>query len=349
MNCDPSVYTPNRPYPGGGVAPWMRRVISVKSLMPLVCLTTVLLCGRTTLASITGPYSADANTVHLYHFDEAAGATSTPNAGTAGNSAHAWNGSGGSPATPTDMLGATGYSASFGNAGDVQTPNAFGYDGDGNGVFEPDAGSSSLSPDGISDSDIVGPDGSFTLEILTKFTAGTSTTYREIMGSDNSSSERGLSFRITSSGILQFRDNNSEDTRVAAPVPTTGAHAFDNDSWFHIAYAYDADGVNGPGTGTGRLFWTKVSDSATSANLLSKQTLSTNSGNPIIPVSFANGPLVFGGENRSGNGASLQGLIDEVRVSNIARGHKDFFFVPEPATGILVGMAGLALLLSGRR
>jgi hypothetical protein len=300
----------------------------IVALTGVMCFSAV----NVTQAAITGPYTPDANTVYLFHFDESAGATSTPNAGTAGNAAYAWNGSQTTPATPTTLLGAAAFTG-FGNAGDLSiNPNTFGYDGNSNGMFEPEPVSTpaSPSPDGINSTSMVSGAGSFTVEAMVQFAPGTiSTTYREFIGTDSSiSGSRGFSFRITTSGNFQFRDNDNagENTRVYAAVPTTGDHAYDTTSWFHVAYVYDANDVGGPGTGTGRLYWTKVADSLTTANLLSEQTLSTDSQLPIIPINFANAPLILGGEGRGGNLGSLQGLLDEVRISNVARGPGDFIF-----------------------
>lgn len=298
----------------------------------IVALTLVLCFSAANLAqaAVKGPYTPDANTVYLFQFDESAGATSTPNAGTAGSAAYAWNGSAPSPTTPDTLLGAAGFTG-FGNAGDLSiNPNAFAYDANGSGMFEPEPGGTTASPDGINSASMVSGAGSFTVEALVQFAPGTtSTTYREFIGTDSSiSGSRGFSFRITTNGELQFRDsdNAGEDTRVRFNVPTTGDHAYDTTSWFHVAYVYDANDVMGPGTGTGRLYWTKVGDSLTTANLLSEQTTSSLSGNPIIPIDFTAAPLILGGEGRGGNAGSLQGYIDEVRISNIARGPGDFVF-----------------------
>lgn len=226
----------------------------------------VVLGGHGTAYAVAIPYAPDANTVHLYHFNEAAGGTSTANAGSVGNSAVAWNGSATTPSTPTTLLGASAFTG-FGGAGNLSTgSNAFVHDGNGNGSYNPDVNSTTLSPDGITSASMTSGAGSFTIEGLFQFTSGSAAILRELIGTDNSSAAaeaRGFSFRITAAGDLQFRDNSTsaEDTRVFFAVPTAGAHAFDNSSWFHVAYVYDANDVMGPGTGTGSLYWTKVDGS----------------------------------------------------------------------------------------
>lgn len=88
------------------------------------------------------PYlSADANTSYLYHFNEAAGASSAANAGTTGFAAlsvdgNPYAGDGIDQAIITSVLGSDGYSG-FGNAAFVIVDACLGVDADGNGAFRP--------------------------------------------------------------------------------------------------------------------------------------------------------------------------------------------------------------------
>src|SRR5689334_7032120 len=97
-------------------------------------------------AVIVGPYTPDANTLHLYHFDEAAGGTVVANAGSLGGNAYSVNEATASatPPTVTTVLGATAF-AGFGNA--VAFPTAgylLGFDANASGAYQGDVSSSSL-------------------------------------------------------------------------------------------------------------------------------------------------------------------------------------------------------------
>ena len=52
----------------------------MKTFKILVCLLLAALAPRFAMANLTGPYTADANTLFLFHFDEAAGGSVTTNA-----------------------------------------------------------------------------------------------------------------------------------------------------------------------------------------------------------------------------------------------------------------------------
>src|SRR5438067_7293340 len=103
-------------------------------------------------AVIVGPYTPDANTLHLYHFDEVAGVTATANAGSIGGTAYSVSEASASatPPTVTTVLGAAAFSG-FGNA--VAFPTAgylLGFDANASGAYQGDVSSSSLSLDRIS-------------------------------------------------------------------------------------------------------------------------------------------------------------------------------------------------------
>ena len=102
-------------------------------------------------AVIIGPYTPDANTLHLYHFDEAAGGTSIANSGSLGGNAYSVNEATASATPPavTTVLGAAGFSG-FGNA--VSFPTAgylLGFDANASGAYQGDVNSTTLSADRI--------------------------------------------------------------------------------------------------------------------------------------------------------------------------------------------------------
>ena len=321
----------------------MKKNLILKSIVGrgyLGVVTSMALAHPAVAALIT--YTADANTVHLYHLDEAAGGTVASNSGTAGKTAIAATGSSGTWPTNATVLGAAAFSG-YGNAADVSaTSKAIAYDGDGDGTFEPDSAS---ADDDILHSSFLGGGGEFTVEAMIKVASISGATHN-ILSTDGSggNSARGFSFRVTTSGTLQFRSIADYASGVFATIPTSGANAWDANSWFHVAYAYD-------GGGTGTLYWTKVDPSVTVANSLGSQTTLTGTGTSIPDLNGSiQGVLVLGGENRGVNDDGTLGFIDEVRISNVARGAGDFIFtIPEPTSVALAGfVAAWATISAGR-
>ena len=122
-------------------------------------------------------------------------------------------------------------------------------------------------------------------------------------------------------GTLLFVSSTMPDAGAygRAVIPTEGTHAFQPDRWYHVAVTYDGSSQQG------KLYWTEMLSGAEQANLIGEFTMTPLSGD--ITSSTV---LAFGG-----GGTYLVGLIDEVRVSRIARGPDDFFFgpVPQPQPG----------------
>jgi hypothetical protein len=297
-------------------------------------------------AALIGPYTADANTTYLYHLDEAAGGSVAVNAGTAATSAVSYDGTpyagdGVNQTTVTTVLGAIGYS-SFGNAANLSAANdlGLGVDVSGDGGFRLDD-NSPLSNDRLADhSTIFGSGNAFTLEAMVNLPAVTGSN-REIIATDNSAgnADRGFQFRVTSTGSLEFNYIGVATTGVTAVIPTTGAHAFLANEWFHAAVSHDGTNVS--------FYWTRVDPAFTAANLI---------GGPVAEAVDVNDDavLVIGNEGRvvgtTGSTEGLLGLIDEVRISNIARNADGFIFaVPEPTSAALMVILLLGLAPFARK
>ena len=277
------------------------------------------------------PYSPDANTVYLFHLDEAAGTSvatnsATPTAGTNSITFDGNNfaGDGINQSTVTTVLGSAGY-AGFGNCANISaTDLGIGLDVSGNGAFMLDDGSP-LSNDRLATHSFFGVGNAFTLEALINVPSITSGN-REIIATDNGSAnnaDRGLQFRIGSTGQLEFNFVGVNTTSISAPIPTTGTHAFAANEWFHVALVYD--GANA------LFYWTRLNAAATNANLI---------GGPTAEGVDINDDalLVIGNEARAvgtaGSGEGLLGLIDEVRISNIARASTNFYWQAIPPADV---------------
>jgi len=262
---------------------------------------------------ILRPYQADEFTLHLWHFDTLF--APVPNAADPvhpllglHNSANLWKpgpaGFGRALDTHTGTApnrGILTYAATLGSATTPETPPTFRWHGE---------------------------DGSFTLEALVKLGSlpGTWSTSGQIVcleGDGDGSSDRVFQFRINPSGgtpTLEFFPLTSGVSgTVQGPLPTSGPHAPNTSDWFHIAVTYD--GI--PATaGNLRAYWTRFAPEIPAANEIATGTLNTG-------FSHQRGDFSIGNEARSTGGSSefFPGLIDEVRISSIARQASDFFFV----------------------
>ncbi|MCW1921089.1 BNR-4 repeat-containing protein [Luteolibacter arcticus] len=270
-------------------------------------------------AAIIGPYAVDADTVHLFHFDETAGTSVAANAVGGGRSGIAFDGTTllnhatAPQPVSTAVLGAAGYSTPFGAAANISAANlGIGLDGNGSGGFQ--VGTASTCPDAVAHSSFTGSGGAFTIEALVKLPSITGS-QREIACTDSAFAARGFQFRVSSSGQLEFNFIATAGAAATAAIPTTGTHAFSAANWYHLAVTHD-------GTTT-RLYWTRVDASVSSANEIGSTTTETMTGS-------VTGPLVIGNEARlTGNATEgLLGLIDEVRISKVARGANGFIFEP---------------------
>lgn len=140
---------------------------------------------------------------------------------------------------------------------------------------------------------------------------------------------------------LEFINVNNASAPVQNRVvllPLTGPNAVEAGQWFHVAASYNGN----EGTPNNlSLYWTKIEASRTQADLLIQRQLDTDL--PIGQVDFAIGNI-----GRNPSSANFLGVIDEIRISEVARGSGDFIFVPEPCASLLA-LGSLGSLLALRR
>jgi hypothetical protein len=236
------------------------------------------------------PYARDAHTRHLWHFDD-------PSPGPAAPAAAVTGSFGLNPASGA-VLGAPSHPG-FGGAGDTGAGTAAGFQG-------------AAIPVG----DVTGPGGAFTFEALIR--TSNISDLQQIIAMENASAstaDRPFQFRIDG-GNLRFVNISAAAPSIVAPIPTSGPDAFVAGEWFHVAVAYN--GSEGSADNL-QLFWTRLDDSRSAANQILSSTMAADLGG--IPTT-----LGVGQEYRSPDG-NLKGRIDEVRISDIARGPGDFLFV----------------------
>lgn len=274
-------------------------------------------------ALVSGPYVADANTVHLFHLSEASGTSISANAVAAGPSLIAFNGSSAanSPnAQPvvTTLLGAAGASG-FGNAAAISNvAHGLGLDANFIDGFQPGNSTTAASVDSIQHSALTGVDGSFTLEALINIPS--ITVKREVISTDSSMNSRCFQFYTDTDGTLKFNFIGGPGATASAVIPTTGPQAFVANEWFHVAYVFNGT------TAVSTFYWTRLVGTNTQANALATSGVET-----MVTSNY--GPLVIGNEGRGASGEGLLGLIDEVRISKIARAASGFLFAPNDSDG----------------
>jgi len=285
---------------------------------------TKLVCGTLAgLALFVGSghaavvaYTPDANTINLWHFDEASGTTAVD--ATATNNLAAGGGA---------TLGSTGFTG-FGNAGNTTAASNSGFQTASRTV----ASMTSAS-------------GAFTFEALINLTVASGG--QRILAMDNNSTNpnRPFLFNLSNGGAdITFANiGGASVNNYNSAIPVAGDHVFVANEWFHVAVTYN--GSEGTADNL-KVYWTRVDSGATEANLVGSFNMSADLSGSASILGVGNDYRTAG----TGNSNNLEGLIDEVRISNIARGAGDFIFtIPEPSTTVLLGLGGLALILRRRK
>ena len=273
-------------------------------------------------AIVTGPYTADANTLHLYHFDESSGGTDPGNP--------IIDSGVGTPYNLTDTGGFNGRNNN--TTGGYGAPAATGFGNSFNALTAGDgAFHATASPvgggafgDPVAQSNFQAANGAFTIEALINIAnLDTGSANEQTILSHDSLGIRGGVFQIID-GNLRIFNGQGGDNNAFAAIPTTGDHAFVANEWFHVAVAYNGDGGAADNTS---FYWTRLDSDATEANFI---------GSDLIGADFnaVTQTLNIGSAARDPLRRELKGLIDEVRISDIVRESNDFLFaaVPEPAT-----------------
>ena len=260
----------------------------------LMCMVCMCIMGAGALAVPVGPYPADPNTLHLWHFDTA------------------------SSAIVSDMIAAdpldlplvnkatlTASTAEFGNA--LNT-----YDGiTGVAPYAGDA------VNAVAMSRLTGSDGAFTFEAIVRpdMAPGAEPSHMEIIcgESDGANDVRGFQFRIQDGGTtLRFQSLAGSIIAFDAPITYSAGQ------WYHAAVTYNG---NANTAGNLKLFWTELG-TATAAQQVGGNTFNLTADlTGTVMTKFA-----VGNELRGSGGIgteNFEGLIDEVRISSTARAAGD--------------------------
>ncbi|MBN1515127.1 hypothetical protein JXA32_01020 [Candidatus Sumerlaeota bacterium] len=265
-------------------------------------------------AKISGPYTPDADTLHLYHFDGSGADSATTNA--------------------IDLqlyYGATAttdsYSATMGAA--LNT-----YEGSGD--------TSSNQPAALTDQmytfdNFSGDDGAFTFEaiICPSVELSSIPNNMQIISGDDSGLYRAWHFRVNTSYELEFINLPPTITYYSEPIPTTGEHAWAAGKWFHVAVTYNGSAGM---AGNLKFYWTALDSGSDEAEELASFEM-TNDVAYGMWSTFG-----VGNEGRDYSGENFEGLIDEVRISSVAREPDEFLIIPGPPNPVILTQpSGLAV------
>jgi hypothetical protein len=277
-------------------------------------------------AELRGPYAADAHTVALYHFDESPGAADPGNPianhGTAGSALDLTDTGG---PDGRDNTGGGGYQAA---AFDSAFVYSFGVRASGDGSWYDQQYNDArlikgglLTAGAVPQSSLQGADGAFTYEAVVTFSA--QNIEQEILAHDGPDGKRGFLFRLTSAGKLGLYPGGTGSVEFS--LPSSGPHAFAANEWFHAAVTYT--GAQGA-AGNLKLYWTRVGSGAVAANLLGTGTLAND-----LPSASDSNKLGVGTTTRVPFRFQPV-LVDEVRISSVARAASEFLFA-HPKTTVI--------------
>ncbi|MFO1513278.1 MAG: DUF4388 domain-containing protein [Verrucomicrobiota bacterium] len=295
--------------------------------------TIVALVTVAAHSEVIGPYAPDADTIHLWHMNELA--VPVVDVGTGGT-----------------HLTALRNGATLGNVS---------YSGFGLAVSTSDGGVDATSDAGrdaylsarplVSDlgdnvaTTYAGENGAFTYEALvridfdpytvfnTNATSGAHGNFMQILNLDaDENTNRVCQFRLVPIGILKentepllefinlARDKSPQS--LTAKIPTTGPDGIALSNWYHVAVTYDGK-PNQPDNL--KFYWSLLDSHHTTANLIGTGRLSNN-----LPVG-CQPDLAIGQTGRQSPvnprpNNNFIGLIDEVRVSGVARSPAQMIF-----------------------
>jgi hypothetical protein len=287
----------------------MKHCLNHRLLVFAALILAVLGAGLsgTAQAVLTGPYTNDSHTLHLYHFNEASGPIQDTGSGTA---------------LPLSDVCVT-YSKpactnTFGTSLNM-IPNGY-----HSSTVASNIGGHAATSAGVSQTNLQSATGAFTYEALLR--VDNITNGQSLISHDGPDGSRGCGLAINA-GVLSF----SPDGSVSYPssIPTNGASAYASNQWFHVAVTYN--GIENTANNL-KLYWTPVRADISQASLLASVTMTSDA--------LANSNRFFvGSYARGAYRIELCGEMDEVRISDVARGSNDFIFAVVPLPAISNGAA----------
>ena len=173
---------------------------------------------------------------------------------------------------------------------------------------------------------VMGRDGAFTIEALVKFNqlpADAPGLALDVVSMDGEWTNRVFNFRVEKPGFLNFIPFSGQNVRGGglATIPVSGPHAINTRDWFHLAVTYAG---NEGAPGNLKLYWTRIAPGLAAANEIGRGSLAADLSTDLGDFAIGNTGRTVQGKRECN---PFPGLIDEVRISSIARQPEDFFFV----------------------
>ncbi len=268
------------------------------------------------------PYAADDATLHLWHLDE-----DKPPFADSGRSPRPLEGLLNGAAAGTPALPGFGKSVSFNYARthEPETSKIYGPILLSKPKLDSAQGDQVDAP-----FPIMGDDGAFTIEAIVKLDAlpeeARGLAYGIVTLDDEVPGQRVFLLRIEKPGFLAFLPISGTAVRGGglATIPVSGPHAMNTTDWFHVAVTYSG---NEAAADNLKLYWTRLGSGAEKANLIGRGILYEDLNRALGDLAIGN----TGRRNPYGPWEYFPGLVDEVRISSMARAPEDYFFVSPEA------------------
>ena len=282
---------------------------SLTSAKNIWCIAALMLFASFAQAFIVGPYTANSDTLHLWHLDEAA--VPAIDSAASGINLSFLN------------TGATLGSASFTGFGNALNTGV----GTTNAYLAPSSGATTLT---YADATT----GAFTYEAVVRvdFNPDTITSAQlnaqpmYIVTCESATTGQrpwqwGVLAPASAGGILNLRffaGGSGAPNNFGVTIPRTGPDAIVQGSWYHVAVTFSG----GATTGTAKQYWTLMdTNRALAAQVGADFTLSK-----LVPLSSATPTFRIGNVGRAPNYQRWIGLIDEVRFSKVALSATNMMF-----------------------
>lgn len=161
---------------------------------------------------------------------------------------------------------------------------------------------------------------------------GRSLTMQILSGDADENTDRAFQFRLAPIGtlngnpqpLLEFINLNQGDNvqSLTAAIPTNGPEAIRAGNWYHVAVTYDGQPDRPDNL---RFYWTLVQSKQTVANLIGTGQMTLNLPTGCSP-DFAIGQIGRQSPDAPTLNNNFVGLIDEVRISGVARSPNEMLF-----------------------
>jgi hypothetical protein len=289
-----------------------------KAIRPALAAAAALAMAISAHAGLQIPYTPNADTMHLWHLDDASNQLYGVDA-----IASSTNGSTNAiPITLTNLAEPTPGTLPYTNA-NFGSPSFF---PELNTSYSATTKVHLLYGGAFADvSQFRNPtSGAFTFEALVNLAAAASGADMEILAGDNGGAitARGWQWRIETGTIEWDLLAGGTDNDFKATIPTSGPDAFATNVWYHVAITYTGQSPTNTDTpNIITMYWTLVDGSRTNADVIGTYTATR----PLdgSPTGASTPSLGIWGSARNttsnpGNNEGGIGSIDEVRVTDLA-------------------------------